>query len=390
MVPLMPSSRLRFTPLPDTAPIAPAPSAPARLAVARPAMPGTQALLPYLEAIEASGWYSNFGPMNQALEARLAARFSDGTRIVTVANATAGLTTVLRALDLPAGSLCAVPSWTFVATTHAVIQAGLVPWFVDVAEDSWMLDPQGLRDQLKLAPGKISAVIPVCAFGQRIDIDAWAAFDADSGIRVVIDAAAAYDIADRADVPVVVSLHATKALGAGEGGFLATTDRELADRFRTLTSFGFHGSRESLVPAGNAKISEYAGAVALAAMDGWTTTRQQYQRVAQSLRILTMSTPDLAFQPGWGLDWISSVCVAHVGHDRSEAVAAALNAAGIETRMWWGQGCHTSRAFAACPSAPLPVTERLAQSTLGLPYHARMDDADLQRLAVALNTALQA
>lgn len=362
-------------------------AAPARIAIARPYMPQTSAIIPYLESIEQSGWYSNFGPVNQALEARLAARFSDGTRIVTVANATQGLTACLMALDLPAGSFCALPAWTFVATAHAVTQAGLIPWFVDVREDSWMLDPEIFAAQLKHAPGPVSAVIPVCAFGQRLDLDAWTNYDRNSPIRVVIDAAAAYDTVTTADIPVVVSLHATKALGAGEGGFVAGP-RDLVERVRSITAFGFHGTRESLCLGTNAKISEYTAAVAMAAMDSWTTTRQTYQRVAQRMRILLMNAP-VTFQDGWGLDWITSVCVAHVGDGRSVEVAEALAVQGIDTRMWWGQGCHTSRAFADFPRAPLPATERLSASTLGLPYFAAMSDSDIIRLCTVLGHFLR-
>ena len=372
----------RITP----APAAPE-AAPARLAIARPYMPATSAIRPYLESIEQSGWYSNFGPVNQALEARLATRFSGGARVVTVANATLGLTACLKALDLPEGSYCALPAWTFVATAHAVAQAGLIPWFVDVREDTWMLDPESFAAQLKHAPGRVSAVIPVCAFGPHLDLDAWTVYDRNSPIRVVVDAAAAYDTVTTADIPVVVSLHATKALGAGEGGFVAGP-RDFVDRVRSITAFGFHGTRESLCLGMNAKISEYTAAVAMAAMDSWTTTRQTYQRVAQRLRILLMNAP-VTFQDGWGLDWVTSVCVAHVGHGRSAEVAEALGAQGIDTRMWWGTGCHTSRAFARFPRTPLPVTERLAASTLGLPYFAALGDEDIIRLATVLGHYLR-
>ncbi len=380
----MPRLSLRHTSMPASAP----PPGHGRLPVARPFMPTTEALIPYLESIERSGWYSNFGPLNHALEGRLAARFPKDTRVVTVANATLGLTACLRALDLPAGSLCAVPSWTFVATVHAVVQAGLTPWFVDVREDTWMLDLETFAAQLQYAPGSVSAVIPVCAFGQRLDLDAWTAFDRQGPTRVIIDAAAAYDVVNTADIPVVVSLHATKALGAGEGGFVACQDRAFVERVRSITTFGFDGTRESLYLGGNSKISEYTAAVAMAAMDAWATTRQAYQRPAQRLRILTMNTP-LDFQPGWGLDWISSVCVANVGDGRSAEIAAALIAQGVETRMWWGLGCHRSRAFLDFPKTPLPVTEKLAGATLGLPYFGGMDDADVMRLAAALGAVLQ-
>jgi len=80
----------------------------------------------------------------------------------------------------------------------------------------------------------------------------------------------------RGRVPVVVSLHATKALGIGEGGFVASTDHALIGAVARCCNFGFLGSRETRVPAFNAKMSEVHAAVGLAALDGWPRTRGEF------------------------------------------------------------------------------------------------------------------
>jgi hypothetical protein len=56
----------------------------------------------------------------------------------------------------------------------------------------------------------------------------------------------------------------------------------LARRVRRLTSFGFDGSREALCVATNAKLSEYAAAVGLAALDGWPADRLRWFMAAQA------------------------------------------------------------------------------------------------------------
>ena len=61
--------------------------------------------------------------------------------------------------------------------------------------------------------------------------------------------------------PTLVSLHATKVLGAGEGGFVLCDNRDLVVDIRRRMNFGFRGSREAMVPAFNAKLSEYHAAV---------------------------------------------------------------------------------------------------------------------------------
>jgi dTDP-4-amino-4,6-dideoxygalactose transaminase len=71
------------------------------------------------------------------------------------------------------------------------------------------------------------------------------------------------------------------------------------------------------------------------------------------------------------------------------AIAEALAARGVETRDWWGAGCHSLPAFAGCPRAPLPVTDRLARSTLGLPYFIDLEEHACRRIIEALADALE-
>ena len=340
--------------------------------------------MPYLQRIDAARWYSNFGPMLGELEERLAGRLASPAQVVTVSNATLAIALALRAMDLPAGGYVALPAWTFVATAHAVVQAGLQPWCLDVDPGTGMLDPRTVAD----LPEPPAAVIVVCPFGAMPDLRAWQAYRDATGVPVLIDAAAAFDQLADANLPAVVSLHATKALGIGEGGYLATVDPALAARVRSLTTFGFEGTRESQVVATNAKLSEYAAAVGLAALDAWPGDRLRWMWAAQHLRIALIGLPQVRFQPGWGTDWATSVCVVSLPAGSAQSIAETLTCADVETRPWWGGGCQASPAFAQCRREPLPVTEHLAASTLGLPFAFDMGAQDIARIAEALGQAL--
>lgn len=367
----------------------PASRADAPLPVARPRLPPAAALAPYLERIDAARWYSNFGPLLKGFEQRLAERFGEDAAVTTGVNATQLITLTLQALDLPAGGLVAMPSWTFVATAHAVLQAGLTPWFLDVDPETAMLDPGEARAALRRAPGEVVAAIPVCAHGAMPDVEAWLAFRDETGLPVILDAAAAFDAACDARLPTIVSLHATKALGVGEGGFLAAEDRALALRVRQSTTYGFRGTRESEFVATNAKLSEYAAAIGHAALDAWPADRQRFRQAAQMLRAAFAGAPEVVFQPGWGTDWATSVCVVRTPQADAPSLAAHLAEAGVETRFWWGEGCHRSRAFQTCPRDGLAVTEHLARTTLGLPFAVDLTVADANRVALAVQHGLR-
>jgi dTDP-4-amino-4,6-dideoxygalactose transaminase len=361
---------------------------PARIPVARPLLPPTASLTPYLRRIDDGRWYSNFGPLLVELEARLAARFRAPTQVATVANGTVAITLALRALDCEPGDLCIIPAWTFVATAHAVRQAGLEPWLLDVDPDTWMLDPVAVEAALADAPAPVAAIVPVAAFGRLPDLDAWASLSRRTGLPVVVDAAAAFDALDHAPVPVTVSLHATKSVSTGEGGYVASQDAALIARVRALSVFGFQGDRVSSMTGGNFKLSEYAAAVGLASLDGWRHTRTRLSFLAQQVRSALALTPDVVFQPGWGANWLSSVCMVSTPEGRASEIAATLGAAGVDTRAWWGEGLHRQPVFENALRAPLPVTDHLAGSTLGLPFYVDMPDAEVWRLVDALMLAL--
>lgn len=385
-------------------PRAEAAPAPRPIPVARPKLPAAEALLPYLRRVDAARIYANWGPLNTELEARLAARLE--ASVVTVSSATDGLACALRAAleDRPAAErrgLCLMPSWTFVATAHAALAAGLTPCFLDVEEESWTLTPGRVRAALGRLLGPrppgwpdlpVGAVLAVAPFGLPLDPAPWDALQADTGIPVVLDAAAGFDGLRVGAAPVVVSMHATKTVCAGEGGFVATRNADLARRVKRAANFGFFGARIAEVPGLNAKLSEYHAAVALASLDAWEGRRAEWRAAGLALRG-GLEPLGCRFLDGFAERWVSSSCVLRLPPGRRAGdVAIALGLEGIATRAWWGGGCHAHPAFAHCPRLPgeeaLPATRRLADSSLGLPFFPDMGRAEIARVVGAMRAAL--
>lgn len=362
-----------------------APSVP----VMRPCLPEADSIHPYLRRIEASRIYSNNGPLCRDLAARLAhALKAPPDCVLPVANGTSGLTAALLAQALPTGGLVMVPDWTFPATANAVVAAGLVPYFVPVDADHWRLSPTIARTNLVAAPDKVVAVMPVAPYGQPVPLENWRAFHQETGLPVIIDAAACFDSVIMDDLPQVVSLHATKAFGIGEGGLILCRDPAMIQAARRAVNFGFDGRRIADGAAFNGKLSEYAAAVGLAALDTWPDRRARLHAKAAAMRQYLTSIPGVRPMAGWGKSWISSTCVIRLEAPVATAVEGRLLDEGIETRRWWPRPLRGQPAFRSYPARPDATADLLSESVIGLPFAEDISDQDMQRVTTALRLAV--
>lgn len=109
-----------------------------------------------------------------------------------------------------------VPAFTFITTAVAAETCGYAPFLADIDPESWVLDPVRLA---VLDLSRVGLVIPVAPFCRRVAQAPWLAFQRETGISVVIDAAASFEtLLWRHDdslgiVPIALSFHATKSFG---------------------------------------------------------------------------------------------------------------------------------------------------------------------------------
>ncbi len=360
--------------------------------VMRPQLPSADELLPYLRRIDEARWYSNYGPLLLELRDRFASHFNVANdQVAIVANGTVALSAALVAAGARPGTKCLLPSWTFVGSAAAVWAANLQPHFVDVNPATWMLDPEQIRKRNDLKD--VGAVMVVSAFGSPVDVASWDAFSEATGIPVIIDGAASFDtvasvpIARAGRSPIMISLHATKVFGVGEGGLLLSTDVGLVQRFNQVCNFGVWGSPAGQILGYNGKLSEYNAAVGLAMFETWATRRARVAQLTQRYRQALSRVPGIQLVPGYGNGWVSCYCNVKAATP-SEAVIERLGGRGIETRRWWQSGVHVQKAYRDFPRDPLPVTEQLASTVFGLPFSHDLDDTRLQRVIEGLKASL--
>ena len=368
-------------------------AASAVIPVLRPQLPTTDEILPYLREIDASRQYSNFGPLLVRLEHRLADLFAvDRTQLVALSNGTTALSAALIAAGAKQGTRCIVPSWSFVASAAAAWAANLEPYFVDVSPETWMLDPEQLARREDL--DNVGAVMVVSAFGAPVDTAAWDAFTQKTGIPVVIDGAAAFDTvitvpkARAGAAPVMISLHATKSFGIGEGAVVISQDPAVIHRVRQICNFGVWGSPEGQILGYNGKLSEYHAAIGLAALDAWPQRRAAIAALTERYAQALAGFDRLSVMPGFGEGWVASYCNILVDGSLATLVDR-LTYMGIETRRWWRAGIHTQTAYAGFPRDPLPVTERLAAANVALPFFHDLSEQQVARVLECLGAALR-
>lgn len=366
----------------------------AKYPVLRPRLPTADNIVPYLKRIDAARWYTNGGPVLQEFEQTLADHFGVSSPcLVTSTNATLAISQALRSVALPTNGLCVMPSWTFVASAAAAVWAGLEPHFIDVSEDSWTIRPE---DVLRLSLEQpIGAVLVVASFGAPLDLHEWDEFTRKSGIPVVVDAAGGFDAyraqggAWESEAPVVISLHATKVFGVGEGAAVIVKDQSLAQRIRGFGNFGFHAPRVAELPGTNAKMTEYTAAIGLAQFNEWPATRDTWRRLTDAFVEEVSGVEGVRLAPQFGEGWVSSFGMVQFDEGiQAEDVSVFLAREGIETRQWWGKGCHYMPAYDRYPRSLLPVTNKLGQHVLGLPFWLGLERDDIIAIVRVLEEAI--
>lgn len=337
--------------------------------ILKPLLPKTESYLRYLKEIDYNRWYSNFGPLVVLFEERFLERLSPGLSCTTVSNGTLALMLALKALAGEKKGYVLLPSWTFPATAQAVVAAGFSPYFLDVETESWMISPEGVQEVLKKVPGQVVAVMPVIPFGASFQAEKWDGFTDETGIPVVIDAATACEDGGATKTPVMISLHATKLLGIGEGAVLLSSDKKLIHDIRTMTTFGFPGKRTVCSYGINAKMSEFMAAVGLGMLDELPHALAAWESRAACYRSAFSRIKGASLQEGFGETWVGSVLNILLEEPQADFLMELLWRKGIETRQWWGKGCHKEPFFSKMPGKDLVVTEWLGERVFGIPFY---------------------
>jgi dTDP-4-amino-4,6-dideoxygalactose transaminase len=317
------------------------------------------------------------GPNVHAFESE-AASYLGVPHTVGVANGTDALVLALDAMGIGPGDEVICPAFTFYATAESIARRGATPVFADIDPVTLNLDSEDVAARVT---DRTRALMPVHLFGRVMPLGELAKL----GIPIVEDAAQAFGAEGVATTGALstFSFFPTKNLFAlGDGGLVAATDEELAERVRMLR---FHGSKDkkSFTYIGtNSRLDELQAAALrlfLGELDGWNRDRRE-----AAARYAELGLGEFCDLPEDERGHVYHMYV--VRTPERARLAEALSAARIGNASYYVTPLHLQppiRAAIGGETPSLPETERASRENLALPMWAGIP-GETQELVVSV------
>jgi dTDP-4-amino-4,6-dideoxygalactose transaminase len=339
--------------------------------------------------------FTNDGPYVHEFERAICERFGVAN-CVAVSNGTAAIELTLRATEAQGEVI--LPSFTFIATAHAVLWQGLTPVFCDVDPKTHNISAAQVEP---LIAERTTAILGVHLWGRPAYSDELEQLAKHYGLRLLFDASHAFGctharapVGGRGDAETL-SFHATKIVNTFEGGAVVTNDDHLAHRLRLLRNFGFVDYDDVRTLGTNAKLNEISAAMGLTSLDWLDHAIDHNRRNYETYRAELAGTP----------------CVSLVEYDECEAhnyqyvvveldpaesamsrddLLSILHAENVIARRYFYPGCHRMEPYRSLrPQLQLPVTEALADRVVVLPTGLGLDEAGIRLVCALIKLALE-
>ena len=343
-----------------------------------------------------SGWLAH-GPKVKEFEAAFAAAI--GTRYATSTNSCASALQ-LSILGLGLKGEIIVPSFTFAASANAIVQAGCVPVFADILNDTCTLDPESFR---KALTKKTVGVMPVHFAGQSCAMDTLMEIADANNLAVIEDSAEAigaeYCGKKTGSFGIgCFSFYPTKNITTGEGGMVTTNDEKLALKMAALKAHGMTTTAYERERKEKPwlRAAEYAGfnfrmcdinaaigLVQLRKLDGMNEKRRSHaayltKRLADVAGVVTPTEDPKGKH-------VYQMYTIRVPAAKRSAFIAFLKERGIAASVHYDPPVHLQPYYHQhVPTRPLPVTEQVAASIVTLPFYPQLTRQELDDITGAV------
>ncbi len=360
--------------------------------ITRPWLPDLTEYHSALEEIWATRMLSNFGAYAQRLELLSAEYLGVPTRVV--ASGDVGLTLTLASLQLPEGSSCVVPAFTFNSTVNAVLWNRLLPIFVDIDAQTLNVDPQEVDRVARVSGAR--AIVATHVFGNPADVDSLSAVADSAEAKLLFDAAHGYG-SQRCGIQVgnfgdaeVFSLSGTKPVTSAEGGLIASHDDGLLEQLTFRRGYGFQRDYNTRMLGLNGKMSELHAALGVLTLPRIEDAVSRRHSHVARYRELLSGIPELSFQAVRPQDRSTYKDFALIFPDTvtRDRVEDELARVAVETKRYF-RPCHHMDAYRQFSDRPLRATEDVYSRILCVPLFEDLRDEEIDVITQTIRDALR-
>lgn len=342
-------------------------------------------------------WLTNHGPLVQEFEKRIA-DYVGVKHCICVCNATIGLELAIRAVGLRGEVI--VPSYTFIATAHALQWQEITPVFGDMDPATHNLDPA--RIERHITP-RTTGILATHVWGRPCPVEALTEIAERRGLKLIFDAAHAFGCSHQGKMiggfglAEVFSFHATKFVNSFEGGAIVTNDDALATKIRLMANFGFSGLDNVIHPGTNGKMTEVCAAMGLTNLECIADlvavnrrNQEAYRAGLEGIPGLRLLHRDPAEQSNYQYV-VVEVDTEQAGLSRDDMIQV-LHEENVLARKYFWPGCHRMEPYRSLyPYAGmlLPETERVAAQVIVLPTGNAISEAQTATICGIIQAATE-
>lgn len=337
-------------------------------------------------------WLTNGGRYVSDFEKRIA-EIAGVEHCVAMCNATVALEIAIRALNLTGEVI--VPSFTFIATAHALKWQGVTPVFCDIDRNTYNIDPTLVE---QLITSRTTGILPVHVFGRACNVEALEEIATRRGLKLLFDSAHAFGCSHGDGMigcfgdAEVFSFHATKFINSMEGGAVVTNDSELAAKMRLMKNFGFSNYDQTDYIGTNGKLNEVSAAFGLTNLESMQDfidiNQRNYQQYAAELaNINGLSLINYDTENKGNYQYI----ILEINDEKTRVtrnqVVELLHAEKVLARRYFYPGCHQMEPYRSDDpdaGAGLPVTEEVAERVVALPTGTAVDSEQISAICEVL------
>jgi dTDP-4-amino-4,6-dideoxygalactose transaminase len=328
------------------------------------------------------------GPQTEQFEQNFA-DFTDSAHCIGVTSGTMALELALRALGVEHGSEVITVSNTCTPTISAIQTVGAIPVFVDICEDSLLMDVGGIEE---LITEKTKAIIAVHLWGHSIDIDSLLEISRIYNLHLIEDCAQAACTTYRGKqvgtygAVGCFSFYPTKNLGAyGDAGAVITDDLELGERIRMMRTYGYDSRNISQFSGTNGRISEIQAAILnikLNYLAGWVEKRRENA----SIYFNEVKNENIVL-PARDLFGKDSYHQFGLRVSKRDVLISQLQSHGIEYGIHYPVPVHKMPGYFKNYElmTPLPVTERVADRIISIPVQEYLSNNEVEKIVNVIN-----